>query len=1097
MTLNVNGLNSKIDNGILLEQLKACDVIGLTETRSNTFDRNMLSEFDVITGNNGEELSGWRGLCLLTKKQLDAQEINNNGHGLWTKINNNGKLLSVGVYYIPHENSPYWHSELFDGILEDINEIECDEMIIMGDLNARTGLLDDQLSERRSGDEIQCRVNADQSVNNNGRQLIELCRTTEMLIANGRYGVESSKMTCHTANGSSVVDYILVSQGLLNDIEQLNVEDHNPALSDVHCVVRLNLKGDLKTMAHKNELQNRLKWNTDINLRFSEWFDSEEIERLRGRIQNTNNGLESEATKINRINEHITESIMAAATSVGAHRQVKEQRQNKHPWFDRECENRKREYKATCRRANGNREIKRVAYKAYKKFLNGKRKRYAENYNKKLLNAASNPRKFWKMLKKRKSNVTCSVPADEMYNHFKQLNENSRGEDENASGSGTSENDFINRPFTLEEVQLLISRIKEGKAPGADDINPEFVKNLPEVLQEIITDYFNKILETGVVPDEFGKAIICPVFKKGSKKDCGNYRGISLLNTMGKLFASLINERISAFMEATGALGEEQAGFREGHSTTDQIFILHTMIQLYVKNNKRLYCAFIDYEKAFDTINRQKLFLKLLKYEINGKILGVIKDLYTKTKACVKQQGSLSDYFTCSIGVRQGDNLSPLLFAIYTNDLEEHLRGVYDGLKFSAECIRVALETEDTETYLKLFLLLYADDTVIMAESECELRKALKGLEQYCSQWDLTINVKKTKTMIFSKGKARKVGKFTINGREVERVDHFNYLGVKFSYNGKFQNTMKHNIEKAKNALFKLNTYTNAHQINIQTKLFLFEKTIEPILLYGCEVWGQEDFAQIEIFHRSYLRKLIGIHKSAPSCMTYGEVGKTQLKYKIWRRMIGYWISNITADTKMTRTIMLFQNQYQNGALFDWIRKIREILNNCGLSYVHLYPEHVNRNELMKHLNEYLHDLAVQEWRTEMNVNRMCTIYRLHKQDLRMEPYLLQLSRQDARDISKFRCASPRLETVTAIYNNTIAVECRLCGSRCTPDEYHLVMKCELFEYARPEFLPRQLTEEPNIQKYTRLMQTNDRSIAKAVSRFLGYILATLGDISE
>ena len=141
-------------------------------------------------------------------------------------------------------------------------------------------------------------------------------------------------------------------------------------------------------------------------------------------------------------------------------------------------------------------------------------------------------------------------------------------------------------------------------------------------------------------------------------------------------------------------MGQEQAGFREGYSTIDHIFVLQLIIELYQSVHKRVYCAFIDYRKAFDSINRPLLWQKLLSYNINGKLFNVVKNMYDKAKSCVKIENLYSDYFPCNIGVRQGDNLSPLLFALFINDFSHYVGRSYKGLCVSKSCYP-SLENED------------------------------------------------------------------------------------------------------------------------------------------------------------------------------------------------------------------------------------------------------------------------------------------------------------------------------------------------------------------------------------------------------------------
>ena len=115
-------------------------------------------------------------------------------------------------------------------------------------------------------------------------------------------------------------------------------------------------------------------------------------------------------------------------------------------------------------------------------------------------------------------------------------------------------------------------------------------------------------------------------------------------------------------------LGREQTGFREGSITIDHAFVLHLVIELYQSVRKPTFCAFIDYRKALDSIDKSLLRPKLLSYNINGEVFNIIREIYSKAKSCIRKDNMISDYFMCNIWVRQGDNLSPVLFAQCIND---------------------------------------------------------------------------------------------------------------------------------------------------------------------------------------------------------------------------------------------------------------------------------------------------------------------------------------------------------------------------------------------------------------------------------------------
>ena len=186
---------------------------------------------------------------------------------------------------------------------------------------------------------------------------------------------------------------------------------------------------------------------------------------------------------------------------------------------------------------------------------------------------------------------------------------------------------------------------------------------------------FNKIFDSGCFPSEWLCGEIIPLYKnKGDATDPKNYRPITLLSCLGKLFPSILNERLNTYSDEVNLILENQAGFRKDHGTIDHIFTLHTIIEIFKNLKKKLYCAFIDFEKAFDSVWRIGLWNKLLvNSNIDGKCFKIIKNMYNGIKAKLKINGSLSSSFPCQLGVRQCENLSPFLFSVFLNDLKSFL----------------------------------------------------------------------------------------------------------------------------------------------------------------------------------------------------------------------------------------------------------------------------------------------------------------------------------------------------------------------------------------------------------------------------------------
>ena len=161
---------------------------------------------------------------------------------------------------------------------------------------------------------------------------------------------------------------------------------------------------------------------------------------------------------------------------------------------------------------------------------------------------------------------------------------------------------------------------------------------------------FNVILDSGIFPDQWREGIIIPLHKKGDKNDANNYRGITLLSCLSKIFTSILNSIIVSFCEENNGISDAQFGFKKGSSTTGAIFALNTLVEHFLNNNKRLYVRSIDLKKCFDSIYRNALWFKLHNSGIQGKVLRIIKNMYNDVKSCIKYCNSYSDFFEYSIG---------------------------------------------------------------------------------------------------------------------------------------------------------------------------------------------------------------------------------------------------------------------------------------------------------------------------------------------------------------------------------------------------------------------------------------------------------------
>ena len=197
--------------------------------------------------------------------------------------------------------------------------------------------------------------------------------------------------------------------------------------------------------------------------------------------------------------------------------------------------------------------------------------------------------------------------------------------------------------------------MKNGKAAGIDDFVNEYLKYSSPQLVNIYCKLFNLVFNSGIVPEICLNGIIRSIYKnKGDANDPDNYRAITLISCLGKLFTSIINSRLTFLSNEFNIISRCQSGFRKGYSTTDNIFIMHALISLYFSFGKKLYCTFIDFRKTFDNVWRIGLWKKIQNYGIKGKCFWIIYNMYDNIKSCIMYNNEKSDFFACMQGVRQG-----------------------------------------------------------------------------------------------------------------------------------------------------------------------------------------------------------------------------------------------------------------------------------------------------------------------------------------------------------------------------------------------------------------------------------------------------------
>ena len=321
----------------------------------------------------------------------------------------------------------------------------------------------------------------------------------------------------------------------------------------------------------------------------------------------------------------------------------------------------------------------------------------------------------------------------------------------------------------------------------------------------------------------------------------------------------------------------------------------------------------------------------MIKSGITGKLHNVIVNMYKDIKSCVNVNGELSDYFISFNGVRQGENLSPFLFALFINDIEDFM--------IQSRCNPIEIPGADLQTFIKILIILYADDTVLFANSKENLQKCLNALKEYCDKWKLKINADKTKIMIFSKGPPQlKNHNFMIGSSIIEVVSHFKYLGVTFSSNGKFVSNINELKKQGIRAIFDLIKKARKGNFPIDIQFDLFDKTILSKLLYGCEIWGYSNLKDLETLHLKFCKMVLKLKESTPNIMVYGESGRFDLEYYANKRMINFW-RRIACGNKNKLSYIIYnlcRQRYEedNQSSSEWFIMLANLLNKYGIDFI-------------------------------------------------------------------------------------------------------------------------------------------------------------------
>ncbi|CAH8549680.1 unnamed protein product [Schistosoma guineensis] len=399
-------------------------------------------------------------------------------------------------------------------------------------------------------------------------------------------------------------------------------------------------------------------------------------------------------------------------------------------------------------------------------------------------------------------------------------------------------------PPTTEEIRMAVRQIKNGKAAGPDNIPAEALKSDIETTTSMLYLLFKKIWEEEQVPMDWKEGHLVKIPKKGDLSKCENYRGITLLSIPGKVFNRVLLNRMKDAVDAQ--LRDQQAGFRKDRSCTDQIATLRIIVEQSVEWNSSLYINFIDYEKAFDSVDRRTLWKLLRHYGIPEKIVNIIRNSYDGLQCKVVHGGQLTDAFQVRTGVRQGCLLSPFLFLLVVDwIMKTSTSEGKHGIQWTAQN-----QLDDLD---------FADDLALLSRTHEQMQMKTASVAAVSASVGLSIHKGKTKVLKF---KAENSNPITLDGETLEDVESFTYLGSIIDEQGGSDADVKARIGKARVAFLQLKNIWNSKQLSTNIKVRIFNTNVKAVLLYGAETWRTTTttIKKVQVFINSCLRKILNIH---------------------------------------------------------------------------------------------------------------------------------------------------------------------------------------------------------------------------------------------
>lgn len=931
------------------------------------------------------------GMGFFFRTNSKASIVETGDFSVWCRMETKtGRPIFVGECYFPHANEGKKRAEAWDEVGRVVEKLRhLGHIVLMGDFNAKMGM------------------NGDHRTDTAGRVMRKRLADLRLHAVNGFGQCRGNFTREQVVEGRSVrstIDYVCVSSSLAGCVEGMEIaderfgSDHKPLLLSLRGITSawaqkaaLREVWRVENIPHWKDVERRDRMAGEFQKEFKEWVTTaqalikereaagvdsgavadeleksfqekldEAAKRLIGKklVGPKSSPILSrelkELDKRRRGCEERLRKVMGGGASDGERRKVvAEYRRAKGEFFQAVGEKRRALEMRIFKQIEEQEADSKLFWANYKKIGRGMRKvvkppPMAQEGDRVVTDPAE-ARAVWQRFAK---GIATGTPAES-----EGYDEQHRRQVERRLGRLNSvrmHQAGLDDPITEEEVFRALRKMKMGKAPGLDGVASTILRTAADVVGtnslkeenwtvQALTLMFNYVFRKETWPARWQSGIVVPIHKGGNRMDPGNYRPITLLSVVGKVFGSVVESRLSSWSEERLAMADEQGGFRRCRGTPDLLFAMKETLLVRKALNLPTLATFIDARKAYDTVWREGNFVKLHDMGVRGKMWRQLQAMSSNPRSRVRLPFGETEWIEVTRGVAQGAVESPWLYSCFVNGLAEELKE--RGLGITVGGILTPL-------------LMYADDVVMLAGTVTELREMNAVASEYARRNRFQHNGDKSAVMLFNADAQlrRRVmeEEWVLSGKKVEVKGQYKYLGVEMLQSASWKEYAKKAINGAKRASSDLAWLVGREAgMRARSACTLWRALVRPKMEYAAELWGGElpagQAAEMEKIQTDFCRSVLGLNgvRGVSNDFLRAELGMERMQSRWAKLRLGYWRRLLIASPeRLLRrlTILRIVHAEQGGRIAQgWMVGTRKMLETCGLGQFWLDPAAVSR----------------------------------------------------------------------------------------------------------------------------------------------------------